>query len=391
MTAAASAGVVSQRVLVQPVVQQARNRSHVLAIRGAGTVADGRYPSYLGIPATYPSPDDAMISRQKADRPDFLKPSPSSNNGTGSSNGGNTNARGFFSQYKYGYAAYLGLVATGFSAAIAVPGFFFLKWADEHMQVRVAIEDTVDEQSGGARRQRHSYTVSTTIGVVCTALFAAKVMIPSVRPALVRFGYLNLPVFSQRACASTLSPRLSVLLSHFSHRTLTSFLASTLALVWLARETEYLISPAALMPVLGTGMVFATTTTAVLPRVLARMANGSSGGSLMVLRPICGASGLACAVLGFLATFEDAGDVPRYLCYAVGGATAVRAVVKATALPTGARACCLAAWEMGGLLGGVSVGKVPDLVAAARVGDMAGMPSDKEEFRLAFWGVRTTE
>ncbi|KAK9378814.1 uncharacterized protein V2V93DRAFT_375126 [Kockiozyma suomiensis] len=299
--------------------------------------------------------------------------------------------RNIFARYTYGYVIYLGLVASGFGLTLGGTLYYVLKKyedSDGGFSKRGG-DDNDDEWAtgGGSRRQHHIYPVSTGIAVIACLLFSAKTLFPSLRDALVKYGSINLPLYSLASASTSKSPKLSILLSQFTHNSLASFLASTLSLVWLARETEFLVAPSALGPVLGTGMVTATMSAALLPRLLA-------GGNAQFLRPINGSSGLACAVLGFLSTFDEAGDVPHYVFLAVLGISGFRVLAKSKSIE-GTGACVLSAWEIGGLAGGWVVGKASDAMLLARkMVKGQNVYAEREgrlAFRRAFWGMRVIE
>ncbi|KAK7205350.1 hypothetical protein BZA70DRAFT_277887 [Myxozyma melibiosi] len=342
-------------------------------------------PSYLGIPTSYPSPDDPLVS--SVDQQGSSKSSDTNKDG-----GRVRPAQSVFAKYRYGYVLYLGLVSGAFGLGLGGTAYYVLKQYEDSKGGARSMSPAADDDDewisgGGSRRQRHTYPVSTTIAILSTLVFACKLSFPSLRKTLVKYGYVNLPIFSFTARSTANTPKLSLVLAHFSHRTLASFLASTLALVWLSRETEFLVAPSALGPVLGAGLVSTTVSAALLPRALA-------GGNQLFLRAINGSSGLACAVLGFLSTFEDAGDVPHYVFLAMLGLTGFRVLAKSKSVEA-AGACVLSAWELGGLAGGWAVGKAPDMMLLARKmvsGDTAWAQQEQHLlYRRAFWGMRADE
>ncbi|KAK9458185.1 hypothetical protein V1511DRAFT_491972 [Dipodascopsis uninucleata] len=66
---------------------------------------------------------------------------------------------------------------------------------------------------------RNTAPVTTSLVGLCTLLFGAKVMIPPLRPYLVRYGYLRLDlIWRTRLLGTPASPRLSILGATLSHR-----------------------------------------------------------------------------------------------------------------------------------------------------------------------------
>ncbi|KAK9461968.1 uncharacterized protein V1516DRAFT_711411 [Lipomyces oligophaga] len=302
-------------------------------------------PSYLGLPSSFPTPDDSIVSEINKKKEPKL---PSADNW----------AEKLIKSRKFGYVWYIGLVTGTFGFLVGTGGYLLLKLFEDQDGGFLAPGDR-RVLGGGSKHQYHVYPVSTGIAVVVSSLFAIKIMVPSVRSTLVRYGYLHLRKLSTLIKGGKLNvPSAAIVMSQLSHHTLVSFIASTLCFVFLCRETEYLIAPSALAPVLAVGLTTSAISAAFVPVVL-------GGGNVRYLVSICGSSGLAYAVLGFLSSFDDSGDVIRYGTYLFGGASAFRVLSKSKDF-TKATACCISALNIGGLLGGLLVGHVPDAVLFAK-------------------------
>ncbi|KAK9369851.1 hypothetical protein V1509DRAFT_619303 [Lipomyces kononenkoae] len=312
-----------------------------------------RYPSYLGIPPSYPTPDDAILNRMQRVVRSFKRGKAITAEHLGiKSSPANPNRAYVDSSVKpFVLGTKLAWIALVYGSLIGGASLFVL-----HLYPKY---DDVTVDGGGARRQRHLYPVSITVASISAMLFASKILIPRLRPVLVKYGYINTPVFALVHGQSTrLSPHPSLIVSHFSHRSSATFVTSTLLFALFAAETEYLVNSEALISALIGGLTVSCFSASFLPLIL-------GGRTISVLSPVSGSYALACSALGFISTFEDAGDVPRVLFYVllIGSAFRVLAKSKAT---TSKRQCCSAAFLLGGLLGGRLIGQLPDLILIAK-------------------------
>ncbi|KAK9323126.1 hypothetical protein V1517DRAFT_321172 [Lipomyces orientalis] len=345
---------------------------------------ESRYPSYLGVPPSYPSPDDSILNRQqrvlrsakraRAITVDLL--------GTNSlvDNGSYTNE----STKPLALSAKLASVALLYAGLVGGVGILLL-----HLFQKQGV--AVD--GGGARKQHHIYPVSITVISISALLFAAKVLIPSLRPALVKYGYINLPIFALVGGKSTrISPHMSLIVSHLSQRSFATFLSSTLMFALFAGETEYLVNPTALTLALISGVSVSCFSACFLPLML-------GGKAVTFLSPVSGSYALACTALGFISTFEDAGDIPRVFFYILLAGSAFRVIAKSKAT-TSKRQCGSAAFLLGGLLGGRLAGMTPDAVLFVTdvwnkwSGTVAMESLGGERWktnRRQFWGMYTTD
>ncbi|KAK9234632.1 hypothetical protein V1525DRAFT_412457 [Lipomyces kononenkoae] len=310
-----------------------------------------RYPSYLGIPPSYPTPDDTILNRQqrvvrsakrgKAITAELLGAKYLAAEGRTDAN---------FCVKPFVFSAKLAWIALVYGSLIGGAGILLLSLYPKH---------DITIEGGGARKQHHLYAVSITVASISAVLFASKVLIPRLRPVLVKYGYINTPVFALiRGQSTRLSPHTSLIVSHFSHRSCATFVTSTLLFALFAAETEYLVNSTALILALIGGVSASCFSASFLPVML-------GGRTIAVLSPVSGSYALACSALGFVSTFEDAGDIPRVLFYVLLAGSAFRVLAKSKAT-TSKRQCCSAAFLLGGLLGGRLVGQIPDIILFTR-------------------------
>ncbi|KAK9385286.1 hypothetical protein V1515DRAFT_608648 [Lipomyces mesembrius] len=343
-----------------------------------------RYPSYLGIPPSYPSPDDFILNRQqrvlgrkraKAITAELLGMKLSAATDRSTVN---------YSSKPLALSAKLACVALLYGGLVGGAGILLL-----HLFTKQDI--AVD--GGGATKQHHLYPVSITVVSISAVLIASKVLIPSLRPALVKYGYINLPVFALiRGISTRISPHMSLIASHFSHRSFATFLTSTLLFALFGAETEFLVNPTALILALISGVSVSCFSASFLPLML-------GGRAITVLSPVSGSYALACSALGFISTFEDAGDIPRVFFYLLLAGSAFRVVAKSKAA-TSKRQCCSAAFLLGGLLGGRFMGMLPDAILFTedlwdkKFGAFAMDNLEGERWkynRRQFWGMHITD
>ncbi|KAK9479847.1 hypothetical protein V1514DRAFT_327526 [Lipomyces japonicus] len=248
------------------------------------------------------------------------------------------------------------------------------------------LEHTVDEKTGGgSSRQSHTYPVSIILGVTAVTLFAAKVLGSSaVRQMIVRGGYFNVPIFERTSGISTIyAPYRSIFGSHLNHTTVFQLAAFSLALYWLMQESEYLVKSSTTFQVAMAGVVGSGLFALFLPRLMGSRTS-------VLTAPICGASGIASSILGFLFTIEDSGDVARCLFYLVSIVTTAGCLISAS----GRRSKFMRhAWNMGGLLAGIAYGSVPDIKMLAHGADTGGSIQSEEarkQYRRRYWGLALT-
>ncbi|KAK9377604.1 uncharacterized protein V1513DRAFT_434723 [Lipomyces chichibuensis] len=344
-----------------------------------------RYPSYLGIPPSYPSPDDFILNRQQRVLRSFKRAKAITVEPLGmKSLAVKDRSIVNFSTKPFALSAKLAWMALLYGGLVGGTGILLL---------HLSTEPNVAADGGGARRQHHLYPVSITVASISAVLFASKVLIPSLRPMLVKYGYINLPVFALIGGMSTrISPHTSLIASHFSHRSFATFLTSTLLFGLFGAETEYLVNPTALILALISGVSVSCFSASFLPLVL-------GGRTITVLSPVSGSYALACSALGLISTFEDAGDIPRVFFYLLLAGSAFRVVAKSKATTTN-RQCCSAAFLLGGLLGGRLIGMIPDAIlftedlwnkksAAFAIDNLEG---ERWKYnRRHFWGMHITD
>ncbi|KAJ8103738.1 hypothetical protein POJ06DRAFT_6299 [Lipomyces tetrasporus] len=360
------------------------HNENAAATGSSSSKLESRYPSFLGVPPSYPSPDDSILKRQqrvlrstkraRAITVELL--------GTNSSVDDGSYANG--SKKPLALSAKLASVALLYAGLVGGAGILLLHLFQKQ---DVAVD------GGGARKQHHIYPVSITVISISAVLFAAKVLIPSLRPALVKYGYINLPIFALVGGKSTrISPHMSLIVSHFSQRSFATLLTSTLMFALFAGEAEYLVNPTALTLALISGVSVSCFSACFLPLML-------GGKTMTILSPVSGSYALACAALGFISTFEDAGDIPRVFFYLLLAGSAFRVIAKSKAT-TSKRQCCSAAFFLGGLLGGRLVGMTPNAILFVtdlwneRSGtvEMESLGGERWKInRRQFWGMHTTD
>ncbi|KAK9491122.1 hypothetical protein V1508DRAFT_422876 [Lipomyces doorenjongii] len=343
-----------------------------------------RYPSYLGIPPSYPSPDDFILNRQQRVLRSFKRAKAITVELLGMKlSGAKDKSTVNFSSKPLALSAKLACMALLYGGLVGGAGILLLHFTKRNIAV----------DGGGATKQHHLYPVSITVASISAVLFASKVLIPSLRPALVKYGYINLPVFALiRGISTRISPHTSLIASHFSHRSFATFLTSTFLFALFGAETEYLVNPTALILALISGASVSCFSASFLPLML-------GGRTITVLSPVSGSYALACSALGFISAFEDAGDIPRVFFYLFLVGSVFRVVAKSKAT-TSKRQCCSAAFLLGGLIGGRLMGMLPDAILFTEdlwnkkfgVFAMDNLEGERWKYnRRQFWGMHTTD
>ncbi|KAK9430225.1 hypothetical protein V1505DRAFT_371562 [Lipomyces doorenjongii] len=344
-----------------------------------------RYPSYLGIPPSYPSPDDFILNRQQRVLRSFKRAKAITVEFLGMKlSGAKDKSTVNFSSKPLALSAKLACMALLYGGLVGGAGILLL---------HLFTKQNIAVDGGGATKQHHLYPVSITVASISAVLFASKVLIPSLRPALVKYGYINLPVFALiRGISTRISPHTSLIASHFSHRSFATFLTSTFLFALFGAETEYLVNPTALILALISGVSVSCFSASFLPLML-------GGRTITVLSPVSGSYALACSALGFISAFEDAGDIPRVFFYLFLAGSVFRVVAKSKAT-TSKRQCCSAAFLLGGLIGGRLMGMLPDAILFTedlwnkKFGAFAMDNLEGERWkynRRQFWGMHTTD
>ncbi|KAK9458187.1 hypothetical protein V1511DRAFT_448897, partial [Dipodascopsis uninucleata] len=280
-----------------------------------------RVPSYLGIPLSRRTPDDPLLNSSLKDSIRFERASIDA----GPSKVYESD------RSRHDHVLRISLTATGLCLVIGGTGVYLL--------------DQIFEDTGGSNRQRHSYVLSQAVMATAVFTMGAKYASPSLRRLIVKYAYLDLPSLARTRGMSTryVSSKASILFMPLNHRHLVHLVSAVCAYGFVAAEAEYLVNESALWGAMVSGILGSTLAATILPVALRALPS-----------PVCGLTGIAASVLGFLSTFPEAGDVPHVLFLSTIALSTVGCL---------RRPCGLALNHtliFGGTIGGWLYGKVPD-------------------------------